>query len=296
MSRLDKVAPVHGKIQQLTAFALRALRKSGVLSHLNFTTTRATGRTVQRIPLRGTIGIDHFFDHEPWMQTVLEKLKLRPTDLFLDIGVNIGQTLLSLRAAYPSQPYLGFEPNPSCVSYTLDLAKENSYTDVRVIPVGIGDSIQIASLRYAPDNPVDSAATALDRYSGKQEAVQHICLVGYPELKPLLDVAIGAMKIDVEGLEFEVLKSLEPVITERRPPILLEVLPNYGGREQRRLERQRALEALLTKFEYNIARIVRDESLEFVALEPLDSFGTHDNIEWKDYLLTPKDQLSKSTN
>ena len=38
---------------------------------------------------------------------------------FIDVGVNIGQTLLKLKSVSSEIDYIGFEPNPICVNLSL---------------------------------------------------------------------------------------------------------------------------------------------------------------------------------
>ena len=40
---------------------------------------------------------------------------------FIDVGVNVGQTLLKLKSISSEINYLGFEPNPNCVNYLKNL-------------------------------------------------------------------------------------------------------------------------------------------------------------------------------
>ena len=48
---------------------------------------------------------------EAWMTEVIRRLFELKSGAFIDVGVNLGQTLLKVAAADPSRAYVGFEPN-----------------------------------------------------------------------------------------------------------------------------------------------------------------------------------------
>jgi hypothetical protein len=78
--------------------------------------------TVNGVKFKGIImqgvGGSNFDLSEPWMVDALRRLLfLRPGAAFVDVGVNIGQTLLKLKSLAPDIVYVGFEPNPFCALY-----------------------------------------------------------------------------------------------------------------------------------------------------------------------------------
>ena len=58
---------------------------------------------------------------EPWMNSVLKDVFKVCEGTFLDIGVNLGQTLLHVKTLEPARKYIGFEPNPTCCFYANSL-------------------------------------------------------------------------------------------------------------------------------------------------------------------------------
>jgi hypothetical protein len=48
--------------------------------------------------------------HEPWLDRIYEKVMLDRRGAFIDVGANIGQTLLKVLNTNPSAEYVGFEP------------------------------------------------------------------------------------------------------------------------------------------------------------------------------------------
>jgi len=49
------------------------------------------------------------------MIDLLKKILLLKDGVFIDIGMNLGQTLIKLKCVDPNIRYFGFEPNPGCV-------------------------------------------------------------------------------------------------------------------------------------------------------------------------------------
>lgn len=271
--------------QKLTLLSLRGLRKLGILRRLNLRWRSRTRGLPQVIPLLGGVGIEHFYDYEPWMPSLLSSLGLGPGQTFLDIGVNLGQTLLSFKSVYPDLPYVGFEPNPLCVSYTRELTLANSFGDVRLYPAGIGERASVGMLDVFDESDVGASASVILGFRPDSGRQQPVCLLGFTEVDPVLSTLdVGAIKIDVEGAELEVLKTLLPLLRKQRPPVLLEVLPTYDGQEQSRVHRQRDLGDLLSLANYKIFRVLKGQRNEFKGLEGLAEFDHHRRMDWCDYV------------
>ena len=95
------------------------------------------------------------------MSQILEKLLPERKGLFLDVGANIGQTLLKLKSIEPDVLYYGFEVNPACLFYLNELIKANKFTGTSIIPVGLSDRTGLASLHFFSKNADDATASAL---------------------------------------------------------------------------------------------------------------------------------------
>ncbi|MGB4838706.1 MAG: hypothetical protein WBP08_06900 [Saprospiraceae bacterium] len=80
---------------------------------------------------------------------------------FVDLGINIGQTLLKLRSVSSEIKYIGFEPNPMCVNYVDRLMKENNLKDISIIPVDIADKTEIGVLNFFCASGTDSSASMI---------------------------------------------------------------------------------------------------------------------------------------
>ncbi len=112
---------------------LRLLKQTSLLEKLNLTLTFCINSVPFRIPIIRGIGDQNAFMTEMWMVEVLKRLLPLKPGTFIDVGANIGQTLLKLRAVSQSTPYLGFEPNPACAAYMQELILANNFEQTLMI-------------------------------------------------------------------------------------------------------------------------------------------------------------------
>ncbi|MDP1615553.1 MAG: hypothetical protein Q8L68_07125 [Methylococcales bacterium] len=94
----------------------------------------------------------------------------------------------------------------------------------------------------------------------------------------------------------EVIRSLSNIIHKIFPAILLEILPVYNSENLKRLARQTEISNYLASENYLIYRIHKDISDNFLKYEKVDDFGTHDRLDWCDYLLLPESKIISIKN
>ena len=75
------------------------------------------------IPILGKTGHANLFMSEPWMTDLLKIILPIENKTFIDVGVNVGQSLLKLKSISAEINYIGFEPNPICIHYLTKLMK-----------------------------------------------------------------------------------------------------------------------------------------------------------------------------
>jgi tRNA G46 methylase TrmB len=92
---------------------------------MEFHVRASIGHRIITFPLNRIQGLGRLRWKHSWMTDVLEHLVGIKPGTFVDIGANIGQTLLSLQATHPEVGYIGFEPNVRCAAYLDDLIKSN---------------------------------------------------------------------------------------------------------------------------------------------------------------------------
>jgi FkbM family methyltransferase len=242
------------------------------------------------IPIINGMGKENLVLSEQWMTAVIRHLIALKKGLFIDVGVNVGQTLLKLRSIDADIKYIGFEPNPACVYYTNELIKSNSFKNTIVVPAGIADIDHLLTLNFYTDGDLDSSASIVKDFRPEQVyRREYVACLQYSSFHELLDnEAVSILKIDVEGAELEVLSSLSSVLQDKRPFVLIEILPAYSLDNTQRVERQAAIQEMLKKMNYKILRIHKTE-LGFSHLERIE---INPRIEDCDYLLCPEELMS----
>jgi FkbM family methyltransferase len=230
------------------------------------------------------------------MTELLAQVLQEVSGAFLDVGVNLGQTLVKLRAVDPQRPYFGFEPNPFCVSYVQDLIRENCFEDCTLLPVGLFTEDSVLFLDLYADSQADSMASLISNFRPDRRVHSRtfVPVFRYGSVAKLLgDISVGIVKIDVEGAELEVVKSLSQLIGNDRPIIFIEVLPVYSENNDFRRRRQDELEQLLAGTDYAVLRVEKTASDAYRGLRRIERIGIHSDLTRCDYVAVPKERRSR---
>ena len=256
-------------------YRLHLLEKLIVTGHNHGTT----------VPIIQGVGYGNMFGSEPWMKELLTKLLPDFPGTFIDVGANVGQTLIKVREV-SQVDYIGFEPNPICNSYLAELIKRNGYTNCRIIPVGLADKTQLFPLQFYVDTSTDSGASIIPGFRSQRtpKRIEYVPCFVWDDLN--LDTGqIGIVKIDVEGAELEVIEGMSAIIKKDRPAILMEILPDATLPEK--VRRQRLIEKFFLDINYECLLIVKDEA-KFISLAPVVEINNYDDENAADYVFLPK--------
>ena len=117
-----------------------------------------------QIPVINDLGQANINKHEPWMVDLFLALKTLNPDLIIDVGVNVGQTLLKAKSVFNDILYIGFDPNPACIYYTNHLIDINNIKNCTIIPCGISDTSKLIELNFYTDEQSDSSASIVSDY------------------------------------------------------------------------------------------------------------------------------------
>ncbi len=113
---------------------------------------------------------------EPWMIDLLSELLPQQRGAFFDVGVNLGQTLVKLKAVDPERDYVGFEPNPVCAWYSQELIKANGFRNCELLPVGLFNEDNLLTLELMCDEVTDSAGSLITNFSTEShDPVEDVC-------------------------------------------------------------------------------------------------------------------------
>lgn len=156
-------------------------------------------------------------EKQPYELDMLRDMARRITanDLVLDVGANIGNHTLYL-AAVTGCRVEAFEPNPElCDALRESIRANHQEGRVRVHCVGVGAAPGVAHfVAHTPDN---LGAQALAPGASDDERIE---IVRLDDLD--LQGPVAALKIDVEGMEAEVLRGAAELIRRDRPSIYVE--------------------------------------------------------------------------
>lgn len=222
-----------------------------ILGIFNFNIRRKLNGRKVIVPVKS--GIKVGISGEKWMSEILKKIFNHSGGAFLDIGVNLGQTLIKVKTIEPNRDYIGIEPNSSCIFYLQHLVSKNNWKNITLVPAGVYpfDCLR----RLVGKNDIHGGSTVIDDF---KVSSKHSSKVS--KLVPLLAFStiqqsipnkkISIIKIDVEGAELEVMESLSGTIRHRRPIIILEVWQNGG--DPLKTSRVRKLNQMVVSLNYTV--------------------------------------------
>lgn len=275
---------------------IRLLEKVRLLPFLNLVEERELGDKTIRVPILGGVGTANLFEIESYQADVLALLQGFVERGFVDVGVNVGQTLLCLKKAVPHAPYVGFEPNPACVSYVKRLAQLNQFGEVKIVPAGLFRETKVLNLESYWDTEVDTTASVVEnvRPGARVARREAVVVLALDEVERSLgEIRAGVIKIDVEGGELEVVQGMRKILARERSVVMIEVLPVYDVANSVRLGRQLELESEFRSMRYGFYRILQNSDSSLETLVRIPEIGVHDKIKWSNYLAVPEEAVEQ---
>jgi FkbM family methyltransferase len=185
---------------------------------------------------------------------------------FIDIGANVGQTLLKVKALFSDVVYVGFEPNIHCAGYISALISSNNFQECSIFPVGLGCEEKITPLFY--EHHADPKATVIDNFRGNEHALlrQTVMIRDAGKFLAALRIPdIAIIKIDVEGYEAAVLSGVHDILQHQRPFVMCEVLCTHSPAHPShafRVHSRTTCETLLRQLDYAIWGVNRAQRIE----------------------------------
>lgn len=263
-----------------------------------------------RIPLLYGAGLQnlHVADHDrPLARAVRAVFEYMPGTA-VDVGCNIGHFMELCVLADRDRPYVGFDPSLECCFYVRRFIHENRLPHHTVFPVGLGLRAETADLHS--DGPFDVCASfSRDAHlRGRFRQRSPMRIESGDALLPQLGIdSIALIKIDVEGLELDVLRGLEKTIARQRPFVIFEVLTYANLDHHSAVERYHdtadiravaghrrrhaiALGEFFREHGYAIFKLCRNTELRRV--EDLDPGEATDSAEM-DHLAVPNEHVDR---
>ena len=166
-------------------------------------------------------------ERQPYELEMLEDIRSRtaPGDLVLDVGANIGNHTLYL-AAVAGCRVIAFEPNPAlCNALRSSLSLNPTLPEVTIHACGLGRDV--GSAAFADERKDNLGARRLKPGAGT------IALETLDSMAPA--AAVRVIKIDVEGMELDVLAGAAKTIRRDRPLLYIECITERDFREVSRV-------------------------------------------------------------
>lgn len=139
--------------------------------------------------------------------------------VFVDIGANIGNHSVYISRFAKCPKVIPFEPNPTALSILRENLSLNQCTNVDTQFLGVALAAKKVRLKQAtPDQNNLGHTCYWEDESGEVAAIDGDTL--------LLDEEVEFIKLDVEGMEFDILSGLAQTIRRWQPTIFVEVWDN----------------------------------------------------------------------
>jgi FkbM family methyltransferase len=176
------------------------------------------------IPIIRGLGLDLFRPPDPGLLGAIRHVAAAGrTGCFIDVGANLGQSLLLLQHTRLQLPYLGFEPNPDAAYYVHRLIEANRFANSWVLPVGLssreGSAVLHLNSKGDESGTVETGVRPLSMY---EKELRIALTTGDRQLADVDEIFF--VKLDCEGHEIQALQGMRGVIASRRPPLYFEVM------------------------------------------------------------------------
>ncbi len=150
---------------------------------------------------------------------------VKPGDVVIDIGGNIGQTALQAATKVTQKgKVISFEPYPDTYrKFKNNLSLNPTISNVELVDYGLGDKPGSFDMFQACNT--NSGANRISPNSGNmlegEEMIKVITLDSFIDSNRLNKIDL--IKLDVEGFEMKVLRGAEETISNYRPVLFIEV-------------------------------------------------------------------------
>ena len=167
--------------------------------------------------------VSHYGTYEELEAKIMEE-KIEIGNIVVDVGANIGlHTLNMARIVGNAGQVFAFEPDPSNFEILKKNAKINNYKNIILEQKAVGDKHGKTTL-YQSDNPINHRIFPQSERANSQVQVELTNLDNYFD-SDMID-KINFIKIDVEGMEFGVLKGMKNILKNNKNiKILFEFVP-----------------------------------------------------------------------
>lgn len=188
---------------------------------------------VQTINYNGfqlTLHIDDWIQENIYFLEAYEKAELKavsyllkPGDVFLDLGANLGlYSLHASRIVGSSGKVISFEPFSINFNALQEHVTTNKLSNVQLEKLAVGEEPGTITLYHNENEDNLGMVTANYIENATREEVKIVSIDAYLKAKPIQKVDF--IKIDIEGFEYPTLLGMKSTLTAYMPSILVEIL------------------------------------------------------------------------
>jgi FkbM family methyltransferase len=144
--------------------------------------------------------------------------------IIIDVGSNTGLFVLRMKQLYPDSIVYGYEPMPSNFTQLESNLKNSQLTRFEIFRKGIGSSARMEKL-YVHEKNLGGHSIYNSQTTGKDYV--EIELISIEDaLQPLNGKPCDLLKLDCEGAEYEIMKSITHEIAPQIKLIIFESTPS----------------------------------------------------------------------
>ena len=261
------------------------LRRHSKISRRNFL-VRSIGKYGEQVELDLNEHIDYrffflgYFDDVP--KSLINRIGKANEVFFIDVGANVG--LVSIAIASEGYKTLAIEPLPINIKKLRNNLKLNPNLAIEIIESAVGSHNLVSDSQFIEifTPPGNSGASSFSKTWNPSFQPSQATLVKIDSLDNLclhiLDSSTFThllIKIDVEGMEFDVIAGASKILLKYRPHILIEWKPGQNA-----LMKFQELEKVLKAYEYRMSpHISLNGSIPDCSFDPY--------LVYENLLLTP---------
>ena len=147
----------------------------------------------------------------------------KKNSVVIDIGTNIGWTVLNFARISKTGMVIGFEPDPYNYSVCKSNIERNAFSNLLVLPFGLGETA--AELKMEVRTPDNRGGNRIATTPGNGSV--NVSVKRLDDVEEVLKLTtIDLMKLDVEGYELKVLRGGKQIIQKFMPTLFIEVDDN----------------------------------------------------------------------
>ncbi len=198
---------------------------------------------------------------------------LNSGDTFVDVGANIGlMSMVAKKAVGKSGRVWAFEANRN----TFDILEKNltlnQYDEVLCFECGLGAKRETKLLF---DNLSINRGAASTVFEGKNAKSTEISILTLDEVANQQEIIPSMIKIDVEGMEEEVLIGAESVIKNYRPILIVEFSAERGDNS-----REKVYNKILSLTDYKFFKLKgsKERSSKLLEIKTMQDLPVDDNV------------------